>query len=57
MEGKEQHDLLCNYECRSEVSAFPFSFSQKALKVEPVEVCVLSNDKSDLSYQTDTPGV
>lgn len=55
MEGKEQCDLFCNYDWLSEVSrdsAALLSSSSEALKVEPVVVCVLSNDKSDLSYQT-----
>lgn len=55
MEGKEQCDLFCNYDWLSEASrgtsALLFPQTQ-ALKVEPVVVCVLSNDKSDLSYQT-----
>lgn len=57
MEGKEQCDLFCNYDCLSEVSrgtAALLFLPAEALKVEPVVVCVLSNDKSDLSYQTNT---
>lgn len=55
MEGKEQRGLFCNYDCLSEVSRntaallFP---STEALKVELWVVCVHSNNKSDLSFQT-----
>ncbi len=60
MEGKEQCDLFCNYDCLSEESrgaAALLFLSSKALKVESVVVCALSNDKSDLSYLTNTAGV
>lgn len=55
MEGKEQRGLFCNYDCLSEVSRNPAALlflSIEALKVELVVVCVHSNNKSDLSYQT-----
>lgn len=53
--GREHCDLFCIYVWLNGVSkgtdALLF-LSIEALKLGPVEVCGLSNDKSDLSYQT-----
>ena len=53
---REKSSVICSV-IMSEVSRGSTALlflSAEALKVEPVVVCALSNDKSDLSYQTYT---